>query len=67
MMQKSAMSEHQRMAILGNELVRRLSTIHPEVVQTEMHEVIEHYTSQLKISGYEQKQAREIVVCGIVG
>jgi hypothetical protein len=31
-MQKSAMSEHQKMSILSNELVRRLSNIHKEVV-----------------------------------
>ena len=36
-MQRSAMSEHQRMAILSNELVWRLSTIHTEVLKEEIN------------------------------
>ena len=51
-MQRTAMSEHQKMSILSNELVRRLSNIHRDVVQEEIHEVIEHYVGQLKKSGY---------------
>jgi hypothetical protein len=39
-MQRSAMSEHQKMAILSNEMVRRLSNIHRDVVAEEMPEVI---------------------------
>ena len=66
-MQRSALSEHQKVTILSNELVRRLSNIHREVVATEMQEVIEHYVGQLKNSGFTRKQAKEIVVCGIVG
>ena len=66
-MQRTAMSEHQKMAILGNELVRRLSNIHREVVAEELVPVTEHYISQLKNSGYSRKQAREVVICGMVG
>jgi hypothetical protein len=66
-MQRTAMSEHQKMSILSNELVRRLSNIHREVVEEEIHEVIEHYVTQLKNSGYNRKQAKEVVVCGVVG
>ena len=40
-MQRTAMSEHQKMSILSNELVRRLSNIHREVVEEEIQEVIE--------------------------
>ena len=47
-MQRSAMSEHQKMAILSNEMVGRLRNIHRDVVSEEMPEVIEHYVSQLK-------------------
>ena len=61
------MSEHQRMAILSNELVRRLSTIHKEVIEEEITGVIETYIGQLKTSGYGRKQTREIVFCGVVG
>ena len=66
-LQRSAMSEHQRMAILSNEMVRRLSTIHRDVLEDEMEGVIEKYVSQLKTSGYGRKQAREAVICGVLG
>ena len=66
-MRRSAMSEQQKMSILSNELVRRLSNIHRDVLQEEIKEVTEHFITQLKNSGYERKQAREIVVCGVVG
>ena len=66
-MQRSAMSEHQRMAILSNEMVRRLSNIHRDVVEEELTGVVEQYIKQLKTSGYGRKQTREIIVCGIVG
>ena len=66
-MSRSAMSQHQKMAILGNELVRRLSNVHPAVLHEEMEEVVEHYVTQLKNSGYSRKQAKEVIVCGIVG
>ena len=46
-MQRAAMGQHQKMAILGNELVRRLSNIHPSVKKDEMGQVIEHYIGQL--------------------
>ena len=66
-MQRSAMSEHQKMSILSNELVRRLSNIHKDVVAVEIEAVIEQYTGQLKASGYSRKQTKEIVVYGVVG
>jgi hypothetical protein len=66
-MSRAAMSQHQKMAILGNELVRRLSNIHPAVLDTEVEEVVEHYVSQLKNSGCSRKQAKEVIVCGVVG
>ena len=61
---RSAISQHQKMAILGNELVRRLSNIHHEVLESEIVGVVEHYVTQLKNSGYSRKQAKEVVVCG---
>ena len=66
-MSRAAMSQHQKMAILGNELMRRLNNIHEEVLEQEIEEVIEHYLSQLKNSGYTRKQAKDVVVCGVVG
>ena len=44
-MQKSAMSENQKMAILSNELVRRISNIHRDVLEEELEGVTEHYIS----------------------
>ena len=61
------MSQHQKMAILGNEMIRRLSNIHPAVLEEEIEEVTEHYTSQLRNSGYSRKEAKEVIVCGVVG
>ena len=66
-MQRAAMSQHQKMAILGNELVRRLKNIHPEVLKEEIVDVVEHYIGQIKNSGYFRKEAKEIIACGIVG
>ena len=48
-MRKSAMGEQQRMSILSNELVRRLSNVAKEIVDEEIPEIIEHYIHQLKI------------------
>ena len=45
-MQRSAMSE--KMLILSNELVRRLSNIHRDVVAEEIEVGIEQYISELK-------------------
>ena len=66
-MRRSAMSEQQKASILSNELVRRLSNIHRDVLEEELEPVIEHFIQQLKNSGYERKQAKEVVVCGVVG
>ena len=66
-MQRTAMSQQQKMAILGNELVRRLKNIHQEVLEDELADVVEHYVSQLKNSGYSRKEAKEVIICGVVG
>ena len=59
-MQRTAMSEQQKMSILSNELVRRLSNIHREEVEEEIHDVIEHYVTQLKKSGYNRNRQRKL-------
>ena len=64
-MRRSAMSEHQRISILSNELIRRLSNVHQDVMKEEIAGIIEHYIVQLKTSGYEQ--TREIIICGVIG
>ena len=61
------MAEQQKMTILSNEIVRRLSNIHQEVLREEIEAVLEKFIHQLKNSGYSRKQAKEIVVCGVAG
>ena len=66
--EKSAMAMSQKISILSNDLVRRLSNINVEKVEEEEKvRVVEHFITQLKTSGYDRKKAREIVVSGIVG
>ena len=66
-LQRSAMGQHQKMAILGNELIRRLSNIHSAVLEEEIEPVVEHYIGQMKNSGYSRKETKEVIVCGLVG
>ena len=67
MMKRSAQGEHQKMDILSNELVRRLSNVSDKVDFKEKIKTIDHYTKQLKNSGYGWVQAREIVSFGLKG
>ena len=39
-MKRSAMCEHQRMSILSNELIRRLSNVHPDVMETKINPIL---------------------------
>ena len=61
------MGEQQRISILSNELIRRLSNVDKSVIEEEVPAIIEHYISQLKMSGYERSQAREVVCSGVIG
>ena len=64
----SAMSEKQKMNILSNDLIRRLSNLKIEKAEVgEEQRIIDHYTTQLKTSGYDRRKAREIVVSGVLG
>ena len=67
----SAMGKHQKYCILANELTRRLLNTDVErpedEVEDEVTVVIEHYTTQLKNSGWNVKEAREMVVSGYIG
>ena len=67
-MQQSAMGGQQKSSILANELVRRLSNVNQgHVSREEIIEIIEKFIRQLKTSGYEQKQARDLVLSGLKG
>ena len=66
-MKRSALGEHQRVSILANELIRRLSNVHLSIINQEIKGIIEHYVGQLKMSGYDRSQTKEIITCGVVG
>ena len=67
-MNKSAMGDHQKMSILANELVRRLSNAnvgyldHDEIIG-----IIETFAKEMKSSGYRYKHTREAVISGRKG
>ena len=63
---KSALSVKQKMSILSNGVVSRFSNVNAENLgEEDAVEVIEHLTTQLKTLGYDQKQAREIIISGM--
>ena len=67
-MKKSVMAQTQKMSILSNEAVRRLLNVnHSRMEMKEIAEVMEEYTEELKNSGYDQPESREIVTSGVVG
>ena len=65
LMRNSSMSIQQKMDILSNELVRRLSVVGGGVSRQEKVAIVDHYTKQLINSGYDRTMCREIVVCGL--
>ena len=65
---RSAMSMKQKMSINSNDLNRRLSNINIERMEEgELERVTNHYTKQLKGSGYTRNECREIIVSGALG
>ena len=67
LMKRSAISDQQRYSILSNELIRRLSNLSQEISQAERLQVVETFTTEMKNSGYERKQANEAVISGLKG
>ena len=68
LMKRSAMSEQQKMSILSNELIRRLSNINDEETSDdEKIVVLESYIKEMKTSEYGRKQIKESLVSGVVG
>ena len=66
-MRDSSMAERQKMDILSNELVRRLSNVGNNIGQCEKDRIIDHLTHQLVNSGFERKQVYEIISSGLKG
>ena len=64
-MERSAMSIKQKIEILSNEATRRLTNIDHEYLGAEEQvKVLEQMTQELKNSGYNREQSREIIVSG---
>ena len=67
LMEPSAMSEHQKMSILSNELIRRMGNISQEIKIEEKCGVIEGFIKEMKNSGYWRKIVRDAVISGLKG
>ena len=67
LMQKSAMGEQQKHDILSNELIRRLSKLSDGTSQQEQIKIVDSFTRQMKNSGYDRKNAHQIITSGLVG
>ena len=66
--ERNAMSNKQKMNILSNEVIRRISNINVQKLgEKEVSEVLNHLTRQLKNSGYDRKKSWEILISGILG
>ena len=62
------MSQQQKCSILSNEVVRRLSKINvAKIDRVEVVEVIKNFTQEMKNSGYDRKEAVEIIKSGMIG
>ena len=66
-MERSAMGEQAKHSILAQDLIRRLSNVGEALFEEEKLQVINAYTEKLKVSGYNRKQTREIVISGLRG
>ena len=65
---RSAMAMKQKISINSNDLNRRLSNINIDRMEDgELERVTDHYTSQLKGSGYTRAECKEIIVSGALG
>ena len=65
---RSAMSMKQKISINSNDLNRRLSNINIDRMEDgEIERVTDHYTKQLKGSGYTRSECREIIISGALG
>lgn len=66
-LEKSAMSWNQKRSMLSQELIRRLLNTSEEVGKEVKDNIILGMSKRLKMSGYEQKQIRDIICSGLKG
>ena len=65
---RSALSQHQKVSILANELVRRVSnTNHRSADRTLVTKVVDKFTEEFKFSEYSQSEIRDLVISGLIG
>ena len=66
-MKRSSQSEQSKFSILVNKLSRRFEVLDSQIEMSEKVEIIDHFTQQLKNSGYSNDQIREIIISGLKG
>ena len=67
-MKRSAIAQTQKIQILSNELVRRLSNVnHVRVPKEEIVRIIEIFTTEMKTSEYDRKETKEVITSGMKG
>ena len=59
-MRQSSMGERQKMDILSNELIRRLSNVGETISQLEKDQIIDHFTQQLVNSDFGREQIFQV-------
>ena len=68
LMRESAMSQQQKIQILANDIVRRLSNVNVgEVPKEDISMIMEIAIRELKTSGHKRKEVSEIVCSGMTG
>ena len=66
-MKRSSQSEQSKYSILVNELTRRFEVMDKDISVAEKTEIVDHYTQQLRNSGYSSDQIRDIVQSSLKG
>ena len=66
-MKRSSQSEQSKYSILVNELTRRFEVLDKNISLKEKCDIVDHYTQQLKNSGYSSEQIRDIVQSSLKG
>ena len=60
-MKESAMGQSQKISILSNDIIRRLSNCSETVEMSEKVKIIDDYTETLNVSGYSEREIKEII------
>ena len=63
-MKRSAISQHQKISILSNEVVRRMGNINDAKISIEEKYATVEQLIKI-VSGYDRGEIREVVVCGL--